>query len=135
MLISVILATIGVPIWLVVGMLALAFWSRRQFQKAPGVFPCRVREVSGPGEEAAWGRPVSYGRWVHDVLLLHSGLALIRYRALPVASVEKLIASAEGTRFKGDAVSIQLRLDDGSVVEVAGPAEARQLLVGPFSQD
>jgi hypothetical protein len=135
MLISVILATIGVPIWLVVGMLALAFWSRRQFQKAPGVFPCRVREVLGSGEEAGWGRPESYGRWVHDVLLLHSGLALIRYRALPVASVEKPIASAEGTRFKGDAVSIQLRLDDGSVVEVAGPAEARQLLVGPFSQD
>jgi hypothetical protein len=135
MLISVILATIGVPIWLVVGMLALAFWSRRQFQKAPGVFPCRVREVLGSGEEAGWGRLESYGRWVHDVLLLHSGLALIRYRALPVASVEKPIASAEGTRFKGDAVSIQLRLDDGSVVEVAGPAEARQLLVGPFSQD
>jgi hypothetical protein len=132
MLISAILAIIGVPIWLIVGILALAFWSRRHFQKAPGVFPCRVREVLGSGEEAAWGRPVSHGRWVHDVLLLHSGLALIRYHALPVTSVEKPIASAEGTRFKGDALSIQLRLDDGSLVEVAGPAEARQLLVGPF---
>jgi hypothetical protein len=132
MLISVILAAIGVPIWLIVGMLALAFWSRRQFQKAPGVFPCRVREVLGAGEEAAWGRLESHGRWVHDVLLLHSGLALIRYSALPVASVEKPSASTEGTRFKGHAVSIQLRLDDGSLVEVAGPAEARQLLVGPF---
>jgi hypothetical protein len=132
MLISIVLAAIGVPIWLLVGVLALAFWSRRQFQKAPGVFPCRVREVLGPGEEAAWGRLESHGRWVHDVLLLHSGLALLRYRGLAVAGVEKPIASAEGTRFKGDAVSVQLRLDDGSLVEVAGPAEAQQLLVGPF---
>ena len=69
MLISAILAIIGVPIWLVVGVLALAFWSRRKFQKAPGVFPCRVREVLGPGEEAAWCRPESHGRWVHDVIV------------------------------------------------------------------
>jgi hypothetical protein len=27
-----------------------------------------------------------------------------------------------------------LRLDDGSVVEVAGPAEARQLVLGPFGE-
>ncbi len=134
MLIAALLSILGVPLWLVVGILALAFWSRRQFQKAPGVFPCRVREILGSGEEAGWGRPKSYGRWVHDVLLLHSGLALIRYRALPVASVEKPVALAEDTRFKGDAVSIQLRLDDGSLVEVAGPAEARQLLVGPFAE-
>lgn len=134
MLIAATLAMLGVPLWLVVGVLLLAFWSRRQFQKAPGVFPCRVREILGSGEEAAWGRRKSYGRWVHDVLLLHSGLALIRHRALPVASAEKPIASAEGTRFKGDAVSIQLRLDDGTLVEVAGPAEARDRLVGPFGE-
>jgi hypothetical protein len=134
MLIAATLAMLGVPLWLVVGVLLLAFWSRRQFQKGTGVFPCRVREVLGSGEEAGWGRAKSHGRWVHDVLLLHSGLALIRYRALPVASVEKPVAPAEDTRFKGDALSIQLRLDDGSVVEVAGPAEARQLLVGPFGE-
>ena len=134
MLIAAVLATLGVPLWLVVGVLLLAFWSRRQFQKGTGVFPCRVREVLGSGQEAGWGRAMSYGRWVHDVLLLHSGIALIRYRALPVASVEKPIASAEGTRFKGDVVSIQLRLDDGSVVEVSGPAEAAQLLAGPFGE-
>lgn len=134
MLIGALLAILGVPLWLVVGVLLLAFWSRRQFQEGPDVFPCRVREVLGSGEEAGWRRPKSYGRWVHDVLILHSGLALIRYRALPVASVEKPIAPAEDTRFKDGAVSVQLRLDDGSVVEVAGPAEARRLLVGPFGQ-
>ena len=134
MLIAALLATLGVPLWLVVGVLLVALWSRRQFQKGPGVFPCRVREVLGSGEEAGWGRAKSHGRWVHDVLLLHSGLALIHYRALPVVSVEKPIASAEGTRFKGDAVSIQLREDDGSVVELAGPAEVRQLLAGPFGE-
>lgn len=134
MLIAATLAMLGVPLWLVLGVFLLAFWSRRQFTKAPGVFPCRVRAILGSGKEAGWGRAKSHGRWVHDVLLLHSGLALIRYRALPVASAETPIASAEGTRFKGDAVSIQLRLDDASVVEVAGPAEARQLLVGPFGE-
>ena len=134
MLIGALLVMLGVPVWLIVGVLLLAFWSRRQFQKGPDVFPCRVREVLGSGVDAGWGRAKSHGRWVHDVLLLHSGLALIRYRALPVASAEKPLAPAEGTRFKDDAVSIQLRLDDGSVVEVAGPAEARQLLVGPFGE-
>ena len=134
MLIAAFLAVLGVPLWLVVGVLLLAVWSRRHFQKAPGAFPCRVREVPGAGEQPAWGRAKSQGRWVHDVLLLHSGLALIRYRALPVAGVGKPAAPAEDTRFKGDAVSIQLRLDDGSVVEVAAPAEARQLLVGPFGE-
>lgn len=134
MLIAAFLTMLGVPLWLVVGILVLAFWSRRQFQRSPGVFPCRVREVSGSGEQAGWRLPKSSGRWVHDVLLLHSGLALIRYRALPVAGVEKPVAPAEDTRFKGDAVSIQLRLDDGSEVEVAAPAEAGQLLEGPFGE-
>ena len=132
MLIATLLAILGVPIWILVGILILAFWSRRHFQKSPGVFPCRVRELSGSGEQAGWGRRTEQGRWVHDVLLLHSGLALIRYTALPVASVEKPLAPAEDTRFKGDAVSMQLRLDDGSAVEVAGPSEARELLLGPF---
>jgi hypothetical protein len=134
MLIAATLAMLGVPLWLVVGIFVLAFWSRRHFQKSPGVFECRVREVPEAGEQPGWGRRKSYGRWVHDVLLLHSGIALMRYRALPVASVEKPVAPAEDTRFKGDAVTIQLRLDDGSVVEIAGPAEARQLLVGPLGE-
>jgi hypothetical protein len=133
MLIAIVLSTLGVPLWLVVGIFVLAFWSRRRFQKSPGVFPCRVREMPAAGEQPGWGRRKSSGRWVHDVLLLHSGLALIRYMAFPVAGVEKPVAPAEGTRFKGDAVSIQLRLDDGSVVEVAAPAEVRELLAGPFA--
>ncbi len=132
MLIAIVLSWLGVPLWLVVGVLLLAFWSRRSFQKSPGVFTCRVREVPTSGEQPGWGRGKAFGRWVHDVLLLHSGLALIRYTAIPVAGVEKPVALAEDTRFKGDAVSIQLRLDDGSVVEVAGPAEERKLLEGPF---
>jgi hypothetical protein len=133
MLIAALLSILGVPIWLVVGIFVLAFWSRRRFQQSPGVFECRMRAVSAAGEQPDWGRAKSFGRWVHDVLLLHSGLALIRYGALPVAGVEKPVGPAEGTRFEGDAVSTHLRLDDGSVVEVAAPAEVRGLLAGPFA--
>jgi hypothetical protein len=133
MLIAALLSVLGVPIWLVLGMFLLTFLSRRRFQQSPGVFECRVREVPTAREQPDWGRAKSFGRWVHDVLLLHSGLALIRYVALPVAGAEKPVEPAEDTRFKGDAVSIQLRLDDGSIVEVAAPAEVRELLAGPFA--
>ena len=128
------LGVLGIPLWLIVAALALSYWSRRRFNAATGVLPCRVRDVPDSGEAAAWGRETTYGRWIHEVLLLHSGVTLLRYEALPVAGVERATAPATGTRFDGDAISLLLRLDDGQVMEVAGPAGIRHLLEGPFHE-
>jgi hypothetical protein len=132
-LIWILLATLGVPLWLIVGALGGALWSRRTFRHAPGVFPCKARIISGSEDSGKWPRTTAYARWVHDVLLVHAGLALVRYRALPVAGVDEPITSAPDVKLKGDhPVSIRLRLDDGSVAEVAAPEYAREMLAGPF---
>jgi len=131
----IILAALGVPIWLIVGALGGALWSRKRFKGAPGVFPCKVRLVSGTEAPSKWPRATAYARWVHDVLLVHAGIALVRSRALPVADGDGPVAPAPDVKLKGgDPVSIRLRLDDGSVVEVAAPAASADLLPGPFRQ-
>lgn len=130
-MIWILLAALGVPIWLVVGLLLGALWSRRRFRGAPGVFACKVRPLADDGGSEGWPRTTSYARWVHDVLLVHGGVALVRNQALPVRSVEGPVAPALSAKVKGgEPVSVRFRLDDDSVVEVAAVAPA--LLTGPF---
>ena len=132
-MIWILLAGLGVPIWLIVGALGGAFWSRRKFQHSSGVFPCKVRIAAGSEDLGKWPRTTVYARWVHDVLLVHAGLALVRYRALPVAGVDGPISPAPGVKLKGgDPISLRLRLDDGSVAEVVASASMRDWLTGPF---
>lgn len=127
------LAILGVPIWLIVGALASVLWSRRKFRQTPGVFACKVRIVSGSDGPEKWTRSTAYARWVHDVLLVHAGLGLVKYEALPVAGVDGPAPPAPAVKLKGgDPVSIRLRLDDGSIAEVAGLTSMKDLLSGPF---
>jgi len=84
-----ILAILGIPIWLLLGALAGAFASRRHFQRSPGVFALRMREVSA--EEQNWGGKV-HARWIHDVLLANKGIA--QARTVPMA-VESLVSAHE----------------------------------------
>jgi len=129
----IVLAALGVPIWLVVGALLGATWSRKRFQRAPGVFPCKVRAVSGTDGSEKWSRSTAYARWVHDVLIVHAGLALVRNRALPVAGVDGPIVTAPDVKLKGGTTaSLRLRLDGGAIVEVAAPASIGGL-AGPFN--
>jgi hypothetical protein len=131
----ILLATLGVPLWLIVGALGAALWSRRNVRRAPGVFPCKVRISSGPEGPGKWTRSTAHARWVHDVLLVHVGLALVRFQALPVAAVDAPFAPTSDVKLKGgdDVVSASLRLDDGSVVEIAGLRSAAAMLLGPFA--
>ena len=130
----VLLATLGVPVWLVVGAMLGTVWSRRAHARAPGVFPCKIRTLSGTRESRGWSRRTAYGRWVHDVLLVHSGMALVRYQALPVHAVDGPIARAPGVKLRGggEPVALRMTLDDGSVLEAAAPASRAEILAGPF---
>lgn len=130
----IVLTALGVPTWFVVGLLAGALWSRRIHRRAPGVFPCKIRTVSGADGSGGWSRRTSYARWVHDVLLVHSGMALVRYQAFPVRSANDPIARAPGVKLRGEGepVSLHLTLDDGSVREVATSSSWSELLAAPF---
>jgi hypothetical protein len=119
-----VLALLGVPIWLIAGMLGVAFWSRRRFKRAPGVFRCKLRATSGdaPGIADHWPRASAYGRWVHDVLLVQKGVALVRTIPLPVTAASKPAQPADNQRLErlGDSPRVvTLQLDNRAIVELA----------------
>lgn len=135
----VLLATLGVPIWLIVGMLASVFWSRRNFKQSPGVFPVKVRVESGEvaGLKGSWPRLAGYALWVHDVLLVHKGLALLRTLPLPVAAMDDAPTAKDSGDIKGlgdDPVTIGLSLDGGQRLGLAMPRQAWSNFTRPVSE-
>jgi hypothetical protein len=131
------LAILGVPLWLVVGALAGSLWSRRHFRNSPGVFPAKVRLNSGTfdGLSESWPPVAAYARWVHDVLLVNKGLALVRTQPLPVAAAEGRVEQADPQEIKrlgNHPVLLRFRLDNGAIIQLAAPGEARSLACGPF---
>jgi hypothetical protein len=129
----IMLAVLGVPIWLVVGGLLAALGNRRLVRRAPDAFPCKLRVSSAGDPIGGWGRGTASGRWVHDVLLVSKGLALARSDALPVHDLQGSVTRSVDVKFRsGHPVSIRLSLDDGSTVEVAAPVSSAHLLSGPF---
>ena len=129
------LAILGVPIWLIVGALAVLLFNRRRVKRLPGAFACKLRPLNAdPSPAGKFSRVSSVGLWAHDVLAVQRGLGLIRTRLLPAASVEgPHPVAADTIKGLGESVqSIVITLDDGSQVEVAGNAEATALLVGPL---
>jgi hypothetical protein len=134
----ILLAALGVPVWLVVGALAAGLWSRRGFKRSPGVFRAKLRVAAGevPGFKSSWPRGPGYARWVHDVLLMHRGLALVRNKELAVAGVNgPLVVGGpeEITRLGPSPVVLALTLDGGATVKLAGPSEDRDAVAGPYA--
>jgi hypothetical protein len=133
-MIWILLALLGVPLWLVAGALIAGLISRRAFCRSPGVFKTKIRLHHGevPGLDESWPRLPSYARWVHDVLIVHRGMALVRSAAYPVTSCTALPVSAEPPRRLGDApLSVELTLDGGAIAEMAVPSEASDFLLEP----
>lgn len=137
-----ILALLGIPLWLVVGLLLGALLTRRRVTRAPGVFKAKLKLDSGsiPGLKETWRG--AHAVWVHDVLLLFKGFARTRAQPLPVAKVEQLpqpMAAGEVKGLGDRPQAMRLRLDNGAVVTLAddgahGPAalpdRVRALLQG-----
>lgn len=124
-MIWIILTLLGVPIWMVVGALALVLWNRNHVKKQPDTFAAKLRLESGsfPGfsEKAA----SSYCEWIHDVLLVHKGLIM---RAVPVP-----VAAAEVPKRLGDKpMYLRFRLDDGSILQMSDIGENEVMAQGPF---
>ena len=108
------LALLGVPIWLVIGGLTGALVSRKRFQRQDGVFTLSFREHGDTG----WPRGLAHGRYVHDVLLVNSGLALVRTALHAVEHAERFDPDEPPAKID-DPVAWTLTLDDGRRVDVA----------------
>ncbi len=78
------LALLGIPIWLIVGMLVGIVLTRRAFKQQPGVFAVAVRTEHAD----KWPRQPTYGRLVHDVLVLNRGAAFLRVEIHAIAAVD-----------------------------------------------
>ena len=136
-MIWILLAALGIPLWMIAGLLVGAGLSRRAFKRTPGVFPAKLRAVSADVEHVkrTWPRRPCYVRWVHDVLLVQRGLALMRTHALPIAHATgpvSLPSSATIRALGADPLVMTIVLDDGTEVQIAAPAEFREPMVGPF---
>jgi hypothetical protein len=99
-------------------------------------FPCKLRPAPLEGLPAPrWPRGRARAVWTHDVLLVRQGLVRVRLRVLAVRTPEeplRVTGRGEVRRLGAGPLAVVLRLDDGSLVEIAAPARARTQLVGPF---
>jgi len=109
------LAFLGVPIWLVVGALIGAMFSRHSFRAQPDVVPLMFRAA----DDDKWPRGVAYGRYVHNVLIVNHGLAQIHTSVHVVEHVETLDLGATTFKHIDDPIAFAIRLDDGSEYELA----------------
>ena len=132
-----ILSLLGVPLWLMIGWLAAGFWHRRQNKLLPGVFDFKVRMVSGSYrhvDDSLKGRP-GMALWAHDVIICEKGFLIPRNLHFKVADGIQPPQPADPDKIKhlGDTpVTMQFRLDNGAVIEVAAPGEAAATAHGPF---
>ena len=108
------LAILGVPIWLVVGVLVGVVLSRRNFQREDGLFAFDVR----PEGASKWPRQVVYGRYVRDVLVTNRGAALVRTEFHAVDDVVDLVLD-DPPKKPADAVGRLVTVADGRRLEVA----------------
>jgi hypothetical protein len=119
-------------------LLLIRAWRRhRWFAKEGDVFRCRIRLLTGwvPGLRNEWRGRAGWGRWVHDVLIFRAAGLRGRTYYLLVHTVDGPVSTAVAGsvgRLGSCPVTTQLRLDRGDVIEVAGPASARDLIAGPF---
>jgi len=123
------LALLGVPVWLVLGMLGGALWNRRRFKQSPGVFRLKYREESSE----KWPRAATYGRWIHDVLLINKGIGLVPTTAVGVVTLVETTLS-ESVKGFDDPVIFTFTLDDKTAVQVAVSSDTVDLAQGPFGK-
>ena len=129
---SGVLVTVGV----VAGVLAIvSSVIRWRFRRHPAAFVCRVRRPHG-GDRRRWQLRRRRARWVHDVLLLQSGLLGVTLvplaaRVAPGAGLRPVPATLVH-RLGRRPVALLLATEDDGTVELAVRGADRDLLVGLY---
>ena len=137
-MIWVALAALGIPLWVLAGVLAASLWSRRYYRRQPGTFPAKLRLLAGSadGLEDLWPRRPAYARSVHDVLLVHHGLTLARSRAFGISTAIGSLVGCDSRTIRGlgpEPMTLTLVLDTGASFHLAARSEDRDVMVGPFA--
>jgi hypothetical protein len=128
-MIWILLALLGIPVWLIVGALGVGLYRNRKLRNREGNIPCRLR--SKPG--GRWTR--GHGIWVHDVFSFRASpasynelLCWVRQASLRQPHLD------EATKLgrMDDPVIADFLLDDGSTVSVAAAGTKQGELTGPI---
>jgi hypothetical protein len=127
----VILAALGVPLWLCALALLTLVLRNRELRKRPGNVPVRAR----PSNKKRW--TPGHGVWIHDVFA---------FRGLPAGWKEGLAWAVDASvrettqqerkrlhRIGDEPVVVTLTLREGGTIEFAARAERTDVLLGPFA--
>ena len=139
MLISATLLFLGIPLWMIAGMLVLVFWNRHRVKGQTGIFPVKIRAEADPEteKEPKWSRK-GYAQWVHDVLIVRSGIGMMQSTPYGISGVASGEQDADPEEVKGlgeHPKVIRARLDDGSILQVAVAEIHPELAPGHFQTD
>ena len=122
------LALLGIPIWFIALVLIAAFRNRRKVRSDPSVFTFKARKDDG------WRRGKVHARWVSDVLITHSGIALIRMDAAKVDAVTIRGPIEPPPKGLGESASeVCVAYAEGSALSVAVSAENLDAMLGPMN--
>jgi hypothetical protein len=131
-MIWVILAALGVPLWLCAAAILTLVLRNRSLRKRGGDIPVRLRA----SPDKRWRR--GHALWVHDVLSFRASPAGWSESLLWTTALSVRDATAEERKKLhrlGDRPVIALvALDGGETVEAAASAEAREPLRGPYAK-
>jgi hypothetical protein len=116
---------------------ALSALSRLRFGRLPGAFRCRLGPSwRGRRRRVAWQIRRTRAVWLHDVLLVQSGL--LRLSVTPVSpeiARDVSVEALEPFEVRGlgtHAVALRLTAGNGRPLVVATSGRDRTALVGPF---
>ncbi len=132
-MIWVLLAAVGVPLWLCAMGIVTLVLRNRALRRRPGNVACRLRVTP----DGRWIR--GHGVWVHDVFAFRGSRATWKERLLWAIDVEVRPATedeARKLRAAGDhpvVATIAGTPDDGTI-EVAAREEDELLLLGPSAR-
>jgi hypothetical protein len=118
------------------GALAASVYGRWHFAHNTPTFRCKLRwpEDTWPGPSPRWPHHRVRAGWVHDVLVLYRGVLRPRPVILAVRTSENAFRTTKSdvSGLGRNPVVLALRLDDGTVVELATRDTGFDDLVGPF---
>ena len=131
-------ALLGIPVWILLGWFIAGVWHRHEIKQLPGLFKTKVRLVSGTYRHTDENYPHRAGNaiWAHDVLILEKGMLIPRTLHYEVAEAVQSPQPADPEKVKGlgdSPITMQFRLDEGVVIEVAAQGEDSESAQEPFS--
>ena len=125
-MIRALLALLGIPLWFIAVVLTAAFRNRNAVRSNPDVFEFKLKNGDG------WARSKKFARWVSDVLIVHTGIALIRSEAAQVETISVLDTIEPPPRGLGNSpTELVVTYAGGETLPIAVSAENLDAALGP----